>query len=70
MRFTLFFFFKCSVDNRDNSSLHRQDSSEVEGDFSKVEKEFLKPLEVFRLDTPMVLRSESAVMAVASKVLL
>ena len=41
-----------------------------EGGFSQDEKEFLKPLEVFRLDTPMVLRSESAVMAVASKVLL
>lgn len=41
-----------------------------EGGFSQDEKEFLKSLEVFRLDTPMVLRSESAVMAVASKVLL
>jgi 16S rRNA (uracil1498-N3)-methyltransferase len=41
-----------------------------EGGFSAAEKEFLKELEVFRLDTPMVLRSESAVMAVASKVLL
>lgn len=40
-----------------------------EGGFSKEEKEFLKSQEVFRLDTPMVLRSESAVMAVASKVL-
>ncbi|MCW9025913.1 MAG: 16S rRNA (uracil(1498)-N(3))-methyltransferase, partial [Thiovulaceae bacterium] len=41
-----------------------------EGGFSENEREFLKALEVFRLDTPMVLRSESAVMAVASKLLL
>jgi len=41
-----------------------------EGGFSKNEKEFLKKQEVFRLDTPMVLRSESAVVAVASKILL
>ena len=41
-----------------------------EGGFSQDEKEFLKKQEVFRLDTPMVLRSESAVMAVASKILL
>jgi len=41
-----------------------------EGGFSSSEKKFLKSKEVFRLDTPMVLRSESAVMAVASKVLL
>ena len=41
-----------------------------EGGFSPAEKEFLKSQEVFRLDTPMVLRSESAVMAVASKILL
>lgn len=41
-----------------------------EGGFSNEEKEFLKSLEVFRLDTPLVLRSESAVMAVSSKVLL
>lgn len=41
-----------------------------EGGFSKAEKELLKTQEVFRLDTPMVLRSESAVMAVASKILL
>jgi len=40
-----------------------------EGGFSSDEKEFLNSQEVFRLDTPMVLRSESAVMAVASKVL-
>ncbi|SFV74555.1 Ribosomal RNA small subunit methyltransferase E [hydrothermal vent metagenome] len=40
-----------------------------EGGFSKEEKEFLSSLDVFRLDTPMVLRSESAVMAVASKIL-
>ncbi len=41
-----------------------------EGGFSKLEKELLKEKDVFRLDTPMVLRSESAVIAVASKVLL
>jgi 16S rRNA (uracil1498-N3)-methyltransferase len=41
-----------------------------EGGFSKVEKEMLQSQEVFRLNSPMVLRSESAVMAVASKILL
>lgn len=41
-----------------------------EGGFSNDEKEFLKSQEVFRLNTQMVLRSESAVMAVASKILL
>ena len=41
-----------------------------EGGFSSKEKEFLKNQEVFRLDTPMVLRSESAALAVASKILL
>lgn len=41
-----------------------------EGGFSKDEKLFLSSQEVFRLDTPMVLRSESAVVAVASKLLL
>ena len=41
-----------------------------EGGFSKEEKELLITQEIFRLDTPMVLRSESAVMAVASKILL
>jgi 16S rRNA (uracil1498-N3)-methyltransferase len=41
-----------------------------EGGFSKEEKKLLSSLEVFRLDTPMVLRSESAVLAVASKILL
>lgn len=41
-----------------------------EGGFSTSEKEFLKTQDVFRLDTPMVLRSESAVMAVASKIIL
>lgn len=40
-----------------------------EGGFSVEEKEFLKTQDVFRLDTPMVLRSESAVMAVASKII-
>lgn len=41
-----------------------------EGGFSAKEKELLKSQEVFRLNSPMVLRSESAVMAVASKILL
>jgi len=41
-----------------------------EGGFSPKEKEFLKSQEVFRLNSPMILRSESAVMAVASKILL
>ncbi|WP_415397374.1 16S rRNA (uracil(1498)-N(3))-methyltransferase [Sulfurimonas sp. CS5] len=41
-----------------------------EGGFSQNEREFLKAQEVFRLDTPMVLRSESAVIAVASRILL
>ena len=41
-----------------------------EGGFSKEEKELLTTQEVFRLNTPMVLRSESAVMEVASKILL
>ena len=41
-----------------------------EGGFSQSEKAFLKSQEVFRLNSPMVLRSESAVMAVASKILL
>lgn len=40
-----------------------------EGGFSQNEKEFLQTQGAFRLDTPMVLRSESAVMAVASKIL-
>jgi len=41
-----------------------------EGGFSFNERELLANLESFRLNTPMVLRSESAVMAVASKILL
>ncbi len=41
-----------------------------EGGFSQSEREILKKQEVFRLDTPMVLRSESAVVAVSSKILL
>lgn len=41
-----------------------------EGGFSPEEKELLKSQEVFRLNSPMVLRSESAVLAVASKILL
>ena len=41
-----------------------------EGGFSKNEKEFLQSQDVFSLNTPMVLRSESAVVAVATKVLL
>ncbi|WP_457744230.1 16S rRNA (uracil(1498)-N(3))-methyltransferase [Sulfurimonas sp.] len=41
-----------------------------EGGFSQKEKVFLQNQEVFRLDTPMILRSESATVAVASKILL
>lgn len=41
-----------------------------EGGFSLTEKEMLETQEIFRLNSPMILRSESAVMAVASKVLL
>lgn len=41
-----------------------------EGGFSSKEKKLISSLEVFRLNTPMVLRSESAVIAVASKFLL
>lgn len=41
-----------------------------EGGFSEAEKNLFAELETFRLDTPMVLRSESAVLAVASKILL
>ncbi len=41
-----------------------------EGGFSANEKKLLKRQEVFRLNSQMVLRSESAVIAVASKILL
>ncbi|WP_229860209.1 16S rRNA (uracil(1498)-N(3))-methyltransferase [Candidatus Sulfurimonas baltica] len=41
-----------------------------EGGFSAQEKEFLSKQDNFRLSTPMILRSESAVMAVVSKILL
>ena len=41
-----------------------------EGGFSQNEREFLKTQDSFRLDSPMVLRSESAVVAVASKIIL
>ncbi|MDA7817164.1 16S rRNA (uracil(1498)-N(3))-methyltransferase [Sulfurimonas sp.] len=41
-----------------------------EGGFSSDEKELLSKQDVFRLDTQMVLRSESAVLAVACKILL
>jgi len=41
-----------------------------EGGFSNQEKEFLKKQEVFRLNTLMVLRSENATVAIASKILL
>ena len=40
-----------------------------EGGFSKDEKELLKSQNVFMLKNPMVMRSESAVMAVSSKIL-
>ncbi len=42
----------------------------AEGGFSQEEKELLKSYEVFRLHTPLVLRSQSAVIALASKILL
>lgn len=41
-----------------------------EGGFDEKERELLLGYDSFRLDTPMVLRSESAVFAVASKILL
>lgn len=41
-----------------------------EGGFSEEERQKVEKLKRFRLDTPMILRSESAVMAIASKVLL
>jgi len=41
-----------------------------EGGFSQNERKFLEKQESFRLKTPMILRSESAVLAVASKILL
>lgn len=41
-----------------------------EGGFSENEKKLLSSQKVYRLDTPMVLRSETAVVAVASKMLL
>jgi len=41
-----------------------------EGGFSQEEKELLQSQEVFRLNSPMVLRSESAVLAVSSLILL
>jgi len=40
-----------------------------EGGFSDDEKEFLKQQDVFRFDTNMILRSESATVAAASKIL-
>jgi len=40
-----------------------------EGGFSEDERKKVEALERFRLDTPMILRSESAAMAIASKVL-
>ncbi|MFT7861046.1 MAG: 16S rRNA (uracil(1498)-N(3))-methyltransferase [Sulfurimonas sp.] len=41
-----------------------------EGGFSQQERKLLQSFDVFRLDTPLVLRSESAALAVASKILL
>ena len=41
-----------------------------EGGFSEAEKKLLSAQKVYKLDTPMVLRSETAVVAVASKMLL
>lgn len=54
----------------DNSASFETVLIGCEGGFSKDEKELLQKQEVFRLNTPMILRSESAVMAVASKILL
>lgn len=41
-----------------------------EGGFSQEEREKVETLKRFRLDTPMILRSESAAMAIAAKVLI
>lgn len=41
-----------------------------EGGFSQNEREMLEAFECFRLDTPLVLRSESAALSVAAKILL
>ncbi|MFC2074564.1 16S rRNA (uracil(1498)-N(3))-methyltransferase [Campylobacterota bacterium] len=41
-----------------------------EGGFSEEERKKMDALQRFRLDTPMILRSESAAMAIASKVLI
>ena len=41
-----------------------------EGGFSDEERTQVEKLKRFRLDTPMILRSESAAMAIASKVLI
>ncbi len=41
-----------------------------EGGFSKEEKELLKTQRVYRFDTPLVLKSESAALAIAAKALL
>jgi 16S rRNA (uracil1498-N3)-methyltransferase len=41
-----------------------------EGGFSPREREIFKSYDVFSLNTPLVLRSESAAFAVASKILL
>ncbi len=41
-----------------------------EGGFSQEERQKVEKLKRFRLDTPMILRSESAAMAIASKVLI
>ena len=41
-----------------------------EGGFSEDERKKMEALKRFRLDTPMILRSESAAMAIASKVLI
>lgn len=40
-----------------------------EGGFSQKEREFLQTQESFRLNTPMILRSESAAVVVAGKIL-
>ncbi len=54
-----------------------EESSEIdtvligsEGGLSEAERELLENQKIFRLDTPMILRSETAVTAIASKILL
>jgi len=41
-----------------------------EGGFTQEEKELLRKQKVYRFDTPLVLKSQSAVCAIAAKILL